>query len=149
MVDKTKTNDLPGFTENPVLIVEDSKQYATVLQKMLANGFGFKNITHVESVEAATELLKADPNHFKVLFVDYNFPSGVTGGELLQKLKDTNQMSGKITFLMTSEPTPDNVKQAVMAGAFGIVAKPFDRNELTKQLEKAQRAIDTEKIESF
>lgn len=149
MNDNTKNNNEELSPESQVLIVDDSTQYASVLHKILSNGFGFKNITRVESTESAYELLSKNPEQFKLLFVDYNFPSGVTGGDLLTKLKETHLMDGKVAFLITSEPTPDNVKQAVMAGAFGIVAKPFDRTELGRQLERVKRAIDSSKVESF
>lgn len=135
--------------ETPVLIVDDSLQYASVLTKMLTHGFGFKKITHIESSDAALTTLTEDPGTYSLLFVDFRFPSGFTGGELLKELKNRNILEGKVAFLITSEPTAENVKQAVQAGAFGVVAKPFDRNELKRQLEKAQRTLLGEGGESF
>ncbi len=135
--------------ETEVLIVDDSAQYATVLTKMLTHGFGFKKITHWLNSEEALQKLSDDPNHYRLLFIDFRFPNGFTGGELLAELKRRGILDGKVAFLITSEPSAENVKQAVQSGAFGIVAKPFDRAELKRQLEKAERSTSGEEVESF
>ena len=135
--------------DTEVLIVDDSAQYATVLTKMLTHGFGLKKITHWLSSEDALTRLTENPNQYRLLFVDFRFPSGFTGGELLAELRKRGVLEGKVAFLITSEPTAENVKQAVQAGAFGIVAKPFDRAELKRQLEKAERFTAGEQAESF
>lgn len=133
--------------ETPVLIVDDNPQYTLVLKKMLQAAFGYQNITSVESTEEAFDLLKAEPDRFRLLFVDYMFPSGDGGGALLRKLNQDSLLQGKVAFLITSEPTIDNMKEALSAGAQGVVAKPFDREGLRRQIEKAERAMQVK--ESF
>ena len=141
----------PGILDpnTKILIVDDSTQYATVLTKMLQHVFSFRNILRLESSQEALARIEAEPDAFQLLFVDFRFPDGFTGGELLQKLKQKNLLAGKVAFLITSEPSAENVKQAVQAGAYGVVAKPFDRNELKRQLEKAERTLQGDAIESF
>lgn len=138
-----------GDVSTPILIVDDNVQYSQVLTKILKVGLGFSNVTSVESPQAAFSLIQKTPEHFGVLFVDYNFPSGETGGEFLERLQQNNLLEKKVAFLITSEPTVDNMKQALSAGARGVVAKPFDREKIREQLEKARRAIETENMESF
>ena len=135
--------------DTPILIVDDNRQYTDVLSKMLSGGFGYTNITISDELEEAYEIVKQNPDKFGLLFVDYNFPSGGTGGEFLLKLQAENLLEGKIAFLITSDPTIENVNEARKAGALGVVAKPFDRYELTKQLEKAERAIRSLGVDSF
>lgn len=135
--------------ETSILIVEDSKQYTMVLTKILSGIFHYIDITAVESSEEAYALLKKDPERFKLLFVDYNFPSGDNGGALLERLKYQKMLEGRIALLITSEPTVERLKEAVAAGALGIVAKPFDREELKNQLDRAERAIVAMNTESF
>jgi len=132
-----------------VLIVDDNLQYTQVLKRILQGAFGYRNITSVDNTQEAYKLISAEPDKFQLLFVDYNFPTGETGGSLLEKLKRTQLMENRVAFLITSEPTVENVKEATMAGALGVVAKPFDREELKKQLEKAERSIVVDNTESF
>ncbi len=135
--------------QTPILIVDDSSQYTVVLSKILKNAFGYKNISSVDSPEKALALIADQPEKFKMLFIDFNFPSGTTGGNLLEQLKAKDALKDKCAFLITSEPTVENVKQASNAGAVGVVAKPFDREELKKQLDKAQRLSQTKQADSF
>lgn len=136
-------------TETSVLIVDDSQQYATVLKKILGSVFGYTDVTTVNSTEQAYDLVSSEPQRFKLMFVDYNFPTGQSGGELLKQLAASDLLREKAAFLITSEPTVDIVKSALTAGALGVVAKPFDRSELGKQLEHAARAVMLDKNESF
>jgi len=131
-----------------VLIVDDSVEYTAVLSKLLKGVFGYQQVTTVSSTADAYQLLKGHPGTFQLLFVDYRFPTGSTGGDFLERLSKEELLADKVAFLITSEPTVDNIKQARAAGAVGVVAKPFDREQLRLQLEKAERAIKTER-ESF
>lgn len=139
----------PKDPQTPILIVDDSSQYTLVLSKILKNVFGYQNITTVESPDRALEVIGNKPDHFRMLFVDFNFPCGTTGGALLERLNSQNALKDKCAFLITSEPTVDNVKQASNAGAVGVVAKPFDREELRKQLDKAERLSASRQADSF
>ena len=132
-----------------VLIVDDNIQYTQVLRRMLEAGLGYSDVTSVESAEKAYELISNQPKRFKLLFVDYNFPDGTSGGKLLERLNSNSLLDDKVAFLITSEPTADNLKEAVQAGALGVVAKPFDRSELKRQLDKAHRAIIVDSTEGF
>jgi len=132
-----------------VLIVDDNVQYIQVLKRILQNGLGYVNVTAVESTKKAFELINQDPQRFKLLFVDYHFPGGETGIKLLERLREAHLLSNKVAFLVTAEPSMENLKQAMAVGAKGIVAKPFDSVELRKQIEKAERAIAVEKGEGF
>ncbi len=133
----------------PILIVDDNLQYSEILKRVLGQGMGYSNITAVHSTAEAFELLSREPQRFSLLFVDYRFPEGETGGELLERLKSERLLSDKVAFLITSEPNVDNQRQALNAGARGVVAKPFNRKVLEEQLEKAQRSLDADQNESF
>lgn len=133
----------------PIMIVDDNLQYSSILKRMLEGAFGYSEITVVDRIDDAYELIVDEPDYFRLLFVDYNFPEGRTGGELLTRLKAEGVSEGIIMFLITSDPTSENVSEALNAGALGVVAKPFDRGELVKQLEKAHRTFLAQNTESF
>jgi len=135
--------------ETSVLIVDDSSQYAGVLRRILTGVFGYTDVTAVESTSAALEMLRREPERFRLMFVDYNFPEGESGGELLRRLKEDNLMEERIAFLITSDPTIENMKEALAAGALGVVAKPFDRHELKNKLDKAEQAVIASNTETF
>lgn len=141
-------NDLLNQT-SPVLIVDDNPQYTMVLRKILEGGFGFTEVISVESTDQAFSLLTESPEKFKFLFVDFRFQGTETGGDLLQRLGSAGLLENKAVFLITSEPTADNMKQALSAGALGVVAKPFDREDLKRKLEAAARVLSMNQKDSF
>lgn len=134
---------------NPVLIIDDNPQYTALLSKMLSGVFGYTDITTKSSLQDGYETITESPTKFKLVFIDFRFPTGETGADLLRKLASEHLLEDKVAFLITSEPNADNVKAAAQAGAMGVVAKPFDRGELKKQLEKASRAMSARSIDSF
>ncbi|MBX7138588.1 MAG: response regulator [Oligoflexia bacterium] len=138
-----------GPDETKVLIVDDSKEYAQVLKRILGGVFGYGDVTYVETTEEAYRMIAKEPERFQLVFVDYNFPGSETGGDLLKRLKDSSLMEQKVAFMITSEPTVDNMKLATASGALGVVAKPFDREQLRSQLSKAALSIKTDQGESF
>lgn len=124
-----------------VLIVDDSLQYAWILSKMLTQLFGYNDITHIASAEEALTQIEATPQRWRVVCVDFNFPSGFSGAQLLEALKQKGLLQDQAIFLVTSVPSAENVKAAVAAGAFGIIAKPFQQAALKRQLENAARRL--------
>ena len=146
MVAETTFIDDPN---TPILIVDDSVHYAKVLERMLAQGLGYTNVTMLENTNDALDLMRSEPHRFKVLFVDFNFPYGYNGGEFLTILSNEELLEGKIAFLITSEPSESNVRQARDAGATGVVAKPFSRDQLRVTLDTARRTIFADSLEYF
>jgi len=132
-----------------VLIVEDSSHYSLVLERLLSRGLGYKNITTFSNTLDAYTMIKVNPERFSILFIDYNFPSGDNGAELIAKLRDEGLLEGKIALVITSDPSLENAKAATAAGALGLVAKPFDAHQLKVQLEKAQRACFADSQDYF
>ncbi len=137
----------PKNTNLPVLIVDDNVQYAQLLRRILESTFGFTNITAVDELDKARVLITKEPEHFKLLFIDYNFPNGDTGGNLLSDLAGANLLDGKAAFLITSEPSNKNMEQACTAGALGVVVKPFNKVDLQLKIGKGLRHLEPD--ESF
>lgn len=130
---------MSDISELKALIVDDSIPYASVLRRILEAGMGMQGVVHCASLPEAEALLRAHPAQFSLLFIDFRFPAGGTGVELLERLKGTLPAT-TLPFLITSEPTPENAKRALAAGAKGVVAKPFDRQQLMSQLQRALRS---------
>lgn len=135
--------------ETSILIVDDNPQFAGLLRRILDAGFGYKDITLMHSLEEAYRAISSDPEKFSMLFVDFRFPEGGNGGEFLERLKSKDLLQDKVAFLITSEPTVENQRQAMRAGASGVVGKPFDRASLEQQLSKVRRRIETDSSDNF
>jgi CheY-like chemotaxis protein len=133
----------------PILIVEDNPQFAAILNRLLAAEYNLKKTTILTSVEEARMRITATPDEFKLIFLDFNFPTGMNGGEFLEYMAENNLLEGKVVFLISSDPTAQTLHQVLKVGAAGIIAKPFDREELRRQLERAARLINMNMTDSF
>lgn len=135
--------------DTPILIADDSFQFAQVLNKILVGVFQYRNITIVPSADEAFTRISAVPGQYRLMFFDFHFPVGINGGELLVKLNENGLLTGKQAFLMSSDPTADGVQQARLSGAVGVITKPFDRDELRRQLDTAEKLASGDSGFSF
>lgn len=136
-------------SNTPILIVDDSTQFSMVLKRLLTSIFGFTSVVTLTSTAEALERIIATPEEFRLIFFDFHFPTGMNGGELLVCLKDKGLLINKVVFLMSSDPTAEVLQRVLTCGAAGVIAKPFDRNELKVQLERAERLAFSDQEPSF
>ena len=126
-------------SQTKILIVDDSTQFSMILKRLLTAVFGYTEITIFPTTAEALERISASPEEFGLLFLDFHFPQGMNGAELLATLSEKQLLSGKIVFLMSSDPTAETLQQVLKAGAAGVITKPFDRDELKRHLDRAVR----------
>jgi len=125
--------------DTSILIVDDCAEYAQVLKRILEKGLGYHSVQTITSVDEAYQLIARDPDQFSILFVDYHFPNGDTGSRLLEKLKGKNLLANRVTFFITAEPAVQQAIDATKNGLAGVVIKPFNREQLKTQIERADR----------
>jgi two-component system, NtrC family, response regulator PilR len=117
-------------TPKNLLIVDDEPS----LREMLSIFFrraGFE-VTAVPGVAAAKEA--ASHQAFPVVLTDLMMPDG-SGMDLLRWLRENN--AGSEVILMTAHSTVETALEAMKAGAYDFVAKPFSNVELKLLVEKA------------
>ena len=132
-----------------ILVVDDNPHYLSVLSKMLESGFGFEDVCGANSIQEARETISQNPEKFRILLVDYQFPGDETGADFLEQLAREGYLEGKCAFLVTSEPSVESVKRVSMIGGIAVLAKPVDRAELEKQLKRAHQVLSQDSVESF
>ena len=132
-----------------ILIVEDSVHYSQILTRLLVKGLGYTDVTAVPETAAAYRKVSAEPSKYNLLFVDFHFPVGENGAAFLEKLQREKLMEGRIGFIITSDPSLDLTNEAAAAGAIGVVAKPFNLDQLRQQLDRARRMLFADSVEYF
>lgn len=120
------------------MIVDDEESVRTVLKEYLAN-IGYVVVT-ADSGEDA--LQKFIPGKFDSVISDLMMPK-MDGMELLKQIrqKDTN-----VVFLMiTGYPSIESAIEAIKAGAYDYVTKPFKFEDVKIKLERGLYARNLEK----
>ena len=133
----------------PTLIVDDSRGYLEALSRMLVERLGFTDVVCVASCAEAHEAIAADPDRFRLLLLDYSFPRGQSGADLMRTLAGFGLLRGKAVLFISADPTPEKLAEVKALGALGLVVKPFDQRQLSEQLLIAQRCLRCDEQASF
>jgi CheY-like chemotaxis protein len=129
-----------------VLVVDDSESYSLILRRVLQKSLGLKDVTVINNLSDAQRALESAPQRFNILLIDYHFPSGDTGADLVKSLNRKGLLEGKVAFIITSDPTIDHTEKALNAGATGVIGKPIDSEKLQEQLLLARRFLEVETL---
>jgi len=113
-----------------VLIVDDDPAMGEMLASMLGEA-GYETAVASSAADAAEVVSRED---FDVVLSDIKMPGG-SGIELVGRLRDLRPEMPVV--LMTAFGSLDSAVEAMRAGAFDYVTKPFKRDEILVVLERA------------
>lgn len=114
-----------------VMIVDDMSVSRGLLMQSLEE-IGIQDIDYEKSGQEAFSKLAANPVH--LIISDYNMP-GMSGLDLLEKIRTTssNQQVGFI--LVTGTPSPEIISRGRALGLNNLVKKPFTSTSLKASIE--------------
>jgi len=127
--------------EHSVLIVDDDRAMGEMLAAMLGQaGYDPRVTTSAKEAVAAAETLD-----FDAVLSDIKMPGG-TGIELCGRLRELRPTMPVV--LMTAFGSIDSAVDAMRAGAFDYVTKPFKRDEILVVMERAveHRRLEEENV---
>lgn len=73
-------------------------------------------------------------HHPDMIFLDENFPDGVSGLDVMRQLKSIRETQSIPVIIITGDASPDRVMDALLAGAADYVTKPFQPEELLHKI---------------
>jgi DNA-binding NtrC family response regulator len=142
-MDRPKTITSP---ETSIIIVDDTQEYAHILSRILQKGMGYKQVESFSSMEDAYDAISNEPDRFPIVFLDYHFPNGKTGTELLGKLRQNDLLDGRLVFFITAEPAVQKAIEANHNGAVGVIVKPFSTQALENLIKRVEHTLKLEQL---
>jgi DNA-binding NtrC family response regulator len=133
-----------------ILVVEDSKPLREMLVHVLKD-----DQTHADSAKDGKEALDRYNNApYDLIITDLNMPE-VTGVELIKKIREQDELVEFI--IITGYASLESAVEAIKAGAFDYIVKPFKveelkvavRNVRDKVILKKKNKALMEKLSSF
>ena len=118
-------------SKHTVLAVDDEKDILETLRAVLTP---FYNLILCSEPEQA--LFKLKSSSVDIVLLDIKMP-GCDGIALLKKLKGTSQGSEAEVIMLTAVGDPRSAVEAVKAGAYDYLCKPFEVEELKAVIDKA------------
>jgi two-component system response regulator AtoC len=117
--------------KHSILIVDDEQEMCNVLKDLLS----FEGYTVETSADGKEALRKMEKNIFDFILCDVRMPD-MDGMEFLKQCKSNGVRSPII--MMSAFGTVDTAIEAMKAGAFDYVSKPFKEDEVLLTLKKAE-----------
>ncbi len=114
------------------LLIDDHILFSTALQQLLRYGCGLKKVIHTDDALEALHILKEDPK-IELVLVDMNMPV-VDGIDFLHALEHHN--IDVLTAMITANEEPKQLKEALKAGAKGIIPKHSTLEEMKQAITK-------------
>ncbi len=118
-----------------VLVVDDESTLRNTCRAFL-EGFGYK-VTAVERADDAVALLKR--RSFHICLLDLYMPQ-MSGLELLEIARDLHPDSKVV--MMTGNPSVETSDEALRAGAFDYIPKPFSATHLEILVDRAVQSLE-------
>ncbi|MDW7709136.1 MAG: sigma-54 dependent transcriptional regulator [Deferrisomatales bacterium] len=115
-----------------VLVIDDEEALCRMVDAVLTDS-GYAVTTRTRSLEA---LQGFEPGRFDLVITDVRMP-GVDGLEVLQRVKAASP--GTPVIVITAHATVDMSIQALRKGAYDMVTKPFEPEELLYRVRNALR----------
>ena len=113
-----------------MLVAEDER----TLREGIATAFRDRGWDVVEAADGAEAFARLEESVFDVLVTDYQMPER-NGLEVLKRSKMINE--GTVGLVMTAYGTVESAVDAMKAGAYDYVLKPFDLEEMEMKVERA------------
>ncbi|MDE6589057.1 MAG: response regulator [Oscillospiraceae bacterium] len=112
-----------------LLIVDDTEIDRIILKSILAKDF---NIFEANSGNVAFEYLTTQGDRLDGILLDISMPH-IDGFDVLKFMADKDLLHIPV-FLVTAEPTLDNVQRAMQYHVAEFIGKPFDRDDVLRRL---------------
>lgn len=121
-----------------ILVVDDFSTMRRIVKNLLRD-LGFTNTHEADDGSTAWPMLQS--GDFDFVVTDWNMP-GMTGIELLQKIRADDRLKAIPVLMVTAEAKRDQIVAAAQAGVNGYVVKPFTAAALKEKIEKIFERVD-------
>lgn len=121
-----------------ILVVDDFSTMRRIVKNLLRD-LGFTNTHEADDGTTAWPMLQS--GDFDFVVTDWNMP-GMTGIELLQKIRTDERLKSVPVLMVTAEAKRDQIVAAAQAGVNGYVVKPFTAAALKEKIEKIFERVD-------
>ena len=119
--------------EDKILIVDDVAVMRELLKSMLV-AHGYEDVDFAASGEEAIERIQQQ--QYPIITLDINMP-GISGLKTLQKIKALDP--DVFVVMVSSHSSAENVKQAIVCGVDGFIAKPYNDKKISEFLDKYRK----------
>lgn len=120
-----------------ILVVEDLDSPREIICTYI-DALGYSNVTGKASVREAIKELGANPDKYSCIFTDIRMPE-LGGKDLIEMIRNNATLRHIPIVVLTAYGTGDCLVDCLRAGASGFLVKPPKKNDILRELNRAQR----------
>lgn len=120
-------------TKLSLLIVEDDEYISLALHAVVEKAFDCRTLEVANDGQQAWDILQNQT--FDLILSDWNMP-GLTGQELLEKIRKSDEHRKTPFLMLTARADKDSVVGAIQAGANDYISKPYQKDQLVEKINK-------------
>jgi DNA-binding NtrC family response regulator len=113
-----------------IMVIDDDSSITSIFEFILHQG-GYETII-ASSGEAGIELIRSDKK-IDLVFLDVKMP-GLSGIDTLKEIQKLRPFL--LVVMMTGYSVDELLKEAFELGAYGVIYKPFDIDEVLSVIDK-------------
>ena len=121
-----------------ILAIDDAPELLRMIYLLLRNDYKVHTLSEPEKLEALLEAIKPD-----LFLLDYHMPS-LTGFDLVPKIKSYEQHKETPFIFLTTENSPEYIKEATRLGAKDYIIKPIKADVLREKIAMNIQEEDSE-----
>lgn len=130
---------LLNTTHTSVMVIEDLDSPRDIICTLIQS-LGYSNVIGVSRVEEAISKLKDSPFDYFAIISDINMPHR-SGFSFVKEVRSTLSLSYLPIIILTSDPSEENLIEALKCGVTSFMAKPPKKTFLKAELDKAKRIV--------
>ena len=116
----------------PILVVDDYKTMVKIVRHLLGQ-LGYQNVDDASNGAEAYE--KMQSKAYGLVISDWNMEP-MTGYELLQRMRSSENHAQTPFIMVTAESKPENIAAARKAGVDNYLIKPFNQQSLKSKIDQ-------------
>jgi DNA-binding NtrC family response regulator len=129
--------DITGMHKAHILIIDDEHGLCNMLEAILGD-LGYRVTTYTDPVSA---IRMFEPHRYSMVITDIKMP-GMNGIEVIQQIKERD--ADVPVLVITGYATVELSIQALRSGAFDILTKPFEPEEMLTRVKNVLRHNELE-----
>lgn len=120
-----------------LLLVDDSEIDREILRTILENEF---EVVEANNGYTAVKMIQSGILKFHALLLDLQMP--ILDGFAVLSILSQNHLNNIPVFIITSEPTKQNIEKAAQFGVSHFIMKPFDSDAVISRLKSVLKMVD-------
>lgn len=121
-----------------ILVIDDEPRILRIVERFLTQGHQVYRTLTTSNPEEGIQIAQSKP--VDLVLLDMKMP-GLTGYQVYEKLQEQQGTASIPVIMFTSQANVEQTSKEFFYGLYGVVSKPFTREQLINEVEKVFQVV--------